>query len=315
MIDGRGQALITDFGLAIATGQTGSNSEIVGTPGYVAPELLSGAPAQVQSDIYALGLVLYELFTGKKAFEACSTFSEFRRIQSENSPRTPSNLVSGFDPAVERAILQCLQLDPSLRPQSALSVSAILPGGDPLGAALAAGQTPSPQMVAAAGPEGCLRPEIAWAALAAALVVIAASTIFLSPKVTNWGLASPVKSPEVLADRAHELAQKNGYSESIDSDFWLDSEYDYLDYMNRNGRSVWPSPENANWQAPIAFWYRQSPQWMTPERGADGFPGVTAQNPPYDLGPRYHQAGRERKVAVFPRCPFADADCKALSGT
>ena len=54
-------------------------------------------------------------------------------------------------PAVERVILRCLEADPEDRPASALVVSAALPGGDPLAAALAAGETPSPQLVAAAG--------------------------------------------------------------------------------------------------------------------------------------------------------------------
>jgi hypothetical protein len=54
-----------------------------------------------------------------------------------------------MDPVVERVILRCLDPDPTRRPSSALAVSAALPGGDPLAAALAAGETPSPEMVAA----------------------------------------------------------------------------------------------------------------------------------------------------------------------
>lgn len=123
----------------------------------------------MQSDLYALGLVLYELFTGKKAFDA-SNLAELYRKQTETNPTPPSSVIKNFDPAVERAILRCLDHDPAQRPRSALSVAGALPGGDPLSAALAAGETPSPEMVAAAGPQGSLRPAVAWAYFAAAVV-------------------------------------------------------------------------------------------------------------------------------------------------
>src|ERR1051326_2431789 len=66
MLDGGGRIRITDFGLAGATGEVLRS----GTPAYMAPEQLTGAEVTPRSDIYALGLVLYELFTGKRALEA-----------------------------------------------------------------------------------------------------------------------------------------------------------------------------------------------------------------------------------------------------
>jgi serine/threonine-protein kinase len=70
MIDGRGRVRITDFGLA-ALAETIEGREVrSGTPHYMAPEQLRGKEVSIQSDVYALGLVLYELFTGKKAFDA-----------------------------------------------------------------------------------------------------------------------------------------------------------------------------------------------------------------------------------------------------
>ena len=74
-----------------------------------------------------------------------------------------------LDPAIDRAIMRCLERDPAERPASALGVAAALPGGDPLAAALAAGETPSPEMVAASGSTSALRPVPAVAALAVAL--------------------------------------------------------------------------------------------------------------------------------------------------
>ena len=70
MIDGHGRARITDFGLALRTEEAMADKS--GTPAYMAPEQLEGKAASVQSDIYSLGLVLYELYTGKRAFEAAN---------------------------------------------------------------------------------------------------------------------------------------------------------------------------------------------------------------------------------------------------
>ena len=65
----------------------------------------------MRSDIYALGLVLYELFTGRKAFEA-ATLAEWRRKHAEEQPTSPSTVTPDFDPVVERVILRCLEKDP-----------------------------------------------------------------------------------------------------------------------------------------------------------------------------------------------------------
>ncbi len=75
-----------------------------------------------------------------------------------------------LDPAVEHVILHCLEADPESRPASALAVAAALPGGDPLAAALAAGETPSPQMVAAAGETTGLKLPIALGWLSVAIL-------------------------------------------------------------------------------------------------------------------------------------------------
>jgi Protein kinase domain len=280
MIDGQGRARITDFGLAISAHETTAPGEIAGTPAYMAPEQLAGKGATAKSDIYALGLVLYELFTGRKAFEA-ATFAEWRRKHSEEQPAPPSSLIADVDPAVERAILRCLEKDPRARPATALQVAAALPGGDPLAAALAAGETPSPEMVAAAGDESALRARTAWALLGGAIAAIAL-VLALVPYATDLGLAPTVKSPDVLTDRAREIVEKFGYSASpADSASWFMRNYDFLRYRAQN----LPAPRRsrelaAAEQSPIVFQYRQSPRPMVPtgSRGA-----VTTLDPPYEV--------------------------------
>jgi serine/threonine protein kinase len=127
MLDTRGEVLIMDFGLA------GLAHEIEdvrsGTPVYMAPEQLVGKEVTARSDIYALGLVLYELFTGKPAFEG-KTHDKVIRARRESAPQRPSALVHDLDPSVELVILRCLEEEPELRPSSALIVSAALPGGE-----------------------------------------------------------------------------------------------------------------------------------------------------------------------------------------
>ncbi len=99
MIDGRGQVLITDFGLAAVAGQIQGAGVRDGTPAYQAPEQRAGKEVTVRSDIYALGLILHEMFTGKRPDESAGS--------------TPTSLVKDLDPVVERIILRCLE--PTLR--------------------------------------------------------------------------------------------------------------------------------------------------------------------------------------------------------
>jgi serine/threonine-protein kinase len=132
MLDGSGKVRITDFGLAGASGE----AIRAGTPAYMAPEQLAGSEVTARSDIYSLGLVLYEIFTGQRALEG-KNLAELINKREQAAFVPPSALVKDLEPEIERTILRCLQLSPSARPASALAVAAALPGGDPLAAALA----------------------------------------------------------------------------------------------------------------------------------------------------------------------------------
>src|SRR5690349_21900058 len=172
MLDGNGDVRITDFGIATAAADIGA--DIAGTPQYMAPELLAGKPASIKSDLYALGLILFEVFTGKRLFEG-KTLAELRQLHETPLQTTPSAIVHDLDPAIERVILRCLEKDPERRPASALTVAASLPGADPLAAALAAGETPSPELLVAAGESEAMpvRRALALALGCVALVVAA----------------------------------------------------------------------------------------------------------------------------------------------
>jgi len=200
MLDGQGNVRITDFGLAGLAESLREDDVRSGTPCYMSPEQLQGREVSVRSDIYALGLVLYELYTGRRAFQGKS-LAEFVRKHRDERPIEPSALVAGLDPAVERAILACLEKEPRRRPSSALVVSAMLTGSDPLEAAIAAGETPSPELVAAAGEAEGLRPAVAWGLLAFVLAGIVAAP-FLAGSFQLLERLPIEKSPAVLEDRA-----------------------------------------------------------------------------------------------------------------
>jgi len=263
MIDGRGRLRITDFGLAVLGEEGAGEGEIAGTPAYMAPEQLDGKGARVRSDVYSLGLVLYELFTGKKGFEA-ATLTEMRR-KKDAGATAPSQIAPDLDPNVDRAILRCLEKDPARRPGSALQVFAALPGGDPLAAALAAGETPSPEMVAAAGGSTGLAPRVALACLASTFVGLLL-VILLADQFGLVGQTPLELSPEALSFQAQEISSRLGYSAKPSDRAWgVVANTEYFDYVSKNDRSAtrWKDLQAGRPPA-IEFWYRTSPRELAP---------------------------------------------------
>ena len=121
-------------------------------------------------------------------------------------------LVPDLDPAVERVILRCLEKDPQQRPGSALAVAASLPGGDPLAAALAAGETPSPELLVAAGETEALGVGIGLGGVGAVVVALAI-LVAIAPRLSVSGLVPLDKPPAVLADRARQILNAFGYTD------------------------------------------------------------------------------------------------------
>ncbi|MGA7916473.1 MAG: serine/threonine-protein kinase, partial [Candidatus Acidiferrales bacterium] len=279
MLDGRGRARITDFGLAgLATEVQGENAR-AGTPAYMSPEQFSGGEITAKSDLYSLGLVMYEIFTGKKPYEA-ATYDEMARLREKSAPTAPSAHLKDIDPLVERVMLRCLQKDPTKRPASSLQVSAALPGGDPLAAALAAGETPSPEMVAASGEKVGLRPAIAWGCLLLIVVGLVASVV-LAQKTQLPNLVPLPSPPEVLAAKAREMAREFDYTAApVDTAYAFKSFPGYLDYIEKNDRSLTRWNKLSSGVPPtVTFWYRESPGFMSNVTlGSWGI--VTSDDPP-----------------------------------
>ena len=285
MIDGRGRAKITDFGLAGLAESIVGDEVRVGTPLYMAPEQARGEAVTVRSDIYSLGLVLYELFTGHRAFEGVAP-TELQTLREESTPTTPSHHVQGLDPVVERTILRCLETDPSGRPPSALAIAAALPGGDPLAAALAAGETPSPEMVADAGGAGGLRPLIAVSLLVVVVAGLLAATWFRD-RFAVEGLVPLPKPPEALVVEAREILELAGLDgDSADSAHGFTYDDGYIAFLEAQELTV------SEWEvlstvrpAPIYFWYRESQAHLVASyfMSNDEYQFVSPDDPPWTL--------------------------------
>jgi serine/threonine-protein kinase len=198
MIDGRGQVRITDFGLAGLAEEIPLSDLGSGTPAYMSPEQKAGKEVTARSDIYSLGLVLHEMFTGHS--------------RDQGSDSHPTDLVKDLDPAIERVILQCLDEDPRRRPSSALRVAMALPGGDAVAAALAAGETPSPEAVAASEEKEVFGVQAALLCLGAVVLCFAGS-LLVSERFGFLARAPLELSPDALTFQARSLLEDLGYTE------------------------------------------------------------------------------------------------------
>ncbi len=276
MIDGRGRVRVTDFGLAGLADEVRGQEIRSGTPAYMAPEQLAGREVSVQSDLFSLGLVLYELFTGRSAFKA-GTLEELRALHEHSEPVDPARHVD-IDAAVGRAILHCLERDPADRPASAVAVAAALPGSDPLAAALAAGETPSPELVAAARVEGSLRPWVA-AALLAAFVVQIVAVVMIGRQVQLIPQLALTKPRAVLADTAQTLLERLGHANPADakSGFFIDPDLQQWLRDTEQLDDRWQMARNGQPPA-LRFWYRQGPRELDARVGP--FANVTRSDPP-----------------------------------
>ena len=118
MIDAQGNVKIMDFGIARSMESgTRLTGAMIGTPAYMAPEQVSGKPVDYRTDIYALGLVLYEMFTGSETFRA-DTPVAIALKQMQEAPAPPHDIDPNIPVYIERAILKCLEKDPAKRFQS-----------------------------------------------------------------------------------------------------------------------------------------------------------------------------------------------------
>jgi eukaryotic-like serine/threonine-protein kinase len=195
-----GAVKVLDFGIALAAGETAlTTGDLIGTPAYLAPERVLGHRATPAADVYALGVVLYELVAGRRPFEAASDI-ELAMAHVHARP-TPLALVApSTPPFLAAACEQAMSRDPAARPRSAAAFA------DLLRAPTASPPTRPLPVAATAGPAGGRRPRSRKGGLLVALVLAVAVLAALPalargllPSVTD-GIEAPFAVVNPAAD-------------------------------------------------------------------------------------------------------------------
>ncbi len=170
MIDQAGNVKLMDFGIARSNLNLSATAAgvVIGTPAYMAPEQVQGKPADSRSDVYSLGLILYEIFTGTPAFRG-KTAVEIVFKQVKEIPVAPRQHEPTLPLHIELAIIKCIEKDPDDRFQSvdeleaaltgklessptaavAIPTPSSMPTGDAVAIAAAAASAPTPPPVSA----------------------------------------------------------------------------------------------------------------------------------------------------------------------
>jgi eukaryotic-like serine/threonine-protein kinase len=222
IVDGEGQAVVTDFGIARAgvseITQTGS---VMGTPHYLSPEQAQGFEVTSVSDLYSIGVILYEALTGRVPFEGESAVAVAMK-QVSQTPQRPSSINPQVSPALDAAVMRALEKDPGERFQSADAFIAALdaalkepgPGGGTAAFAPLPPVAASPEEAQAAEDgedEDRKRRRLLWAGLAIAALVGILVGLALTRDTTT-------EVPEVTGSQlsvAVALLQQDGFSAEI----------------------------------------------------------------------------------------------------
>ena len=118
-----GVAKLTDFGVARARRQAGA--PFAGTPPYMSPEQVRGAELDERSDLYSVGVMMFEMFTGRRPFDAADPF-ELMRLHLEEGPPHPRTLQPNLPDALAETILACLAKAKADRPATAADLDRLL---------------------------------------------------------------------------------------------------------------------------------------------------------------------------------------------
>jgi serine/threonine-protein kinase len=199
--------------------------------------------------MYALGLVLYEIFTGT-------------RFVGTDLP----TLVD-LDPLAADAILRCLDTEPERRPASPALVAAALPGGDPVQAALAAGEMPSPEMIAASGTRMALGPALGMALLVFVGLMIMAGA-WLRTQVNIAAQVSFENPPEVLSFKARQMLAALDYPDRArDTAYGFTYNYPLIQRASHSDAAARHLQLASDRGQAVLFWYRESPSPMVAVAG------------------------------------------------
>lgn len=198
MIDGSGNVKLMDFGLAHLVDDRPTAA--VGTPSYMAPEQAQGGPVDQRSDIYAFGLVLFEMFTGSAAFTGDTPIAVALK-QIQETPESPRAIERTIPDYIETIILRCLEKDPAKRFQSITDVQAAM----------------ASHSVGPVRPIPALRKQAHWAVVGSACVVAA----FILVSVVSLSRAPAQETQQAISSATDSELAAFHIAESLNTgDAW-----------------------------------------------------------------------------------------------
>ena len=129
MVDRHGEVKLTDFGLAFARdlGQLTQEGSVVGTPSYMSPEQARGRKTDSRTDLFSLGIVIYQALSGTNPF-AADSFADAMSLVLNRTPEPLSRLVPGLPPEIDALVTRLLAKDPTQRPDSIADIIAVFSG-------------------------------------------------------------------------------------------------------------------------------------------------------------------------------------------
>ncbi|MCG8463009.1 MAG: bifunctional serine/threonine protein kinase/MFS transporter [Holophagales bacterium] len=283
LLDRSGRARVTDFGIAIRREAQQPRGQRAGTPGYLAPELVEGGIATVQSDLYGFGMVLLEALIGP--LSAAPTLARLSAGLGSASPFAPGGVAElpflrqlEADPVLEQVIIRCLAPDPEDRPESAETIARALAADDPLEGVVILGERPSSRILALSRARGVLTARQAtWLALLAVGTMICHLVAW--PQILSMKDAGLGTAPEELAARARQLIDELLPPRARVVEAWgFDQDTDPV-------VAGWPYPPGLeDGSRRVFFWYRQSSTrrntWNALEIGANGGRTTRFEPPP-----------------------------------
>lgn len=256
LLDESGTAHVSDFGLAMQSADVTASDAASGTRAYMAPEQQRGAVPSESSDVYALGLVLYEAVTNRRAFRTGEEI--LRAADAGELPPRPSVLVTKINALHEHIILRCLNPDPAVRP-SAVELQVALSRNDPLEAVLSLGDVPTAEVIAGSRSRAPLRPAKARLMTLGILAALLFSFVVVRQQSVH---SLPERSPHNEAHRARELLSDLEGVPLAQAPF---EAFSYALHLPRYTRSGYELLNRASDNAADRhFWYRSAASPLSP---------------------------------------------------
>jgi serine/threonine protein kinase len=228
-----GLVKLMDFGIARALGGN-TTTTVIGTPGYMAPEQSQGKSVDQRTDLYALGLILYECLTGRRAF-AGATPVEVALKQIKERPVPPRQLLSATPPHLEAIVMRCLEKEPSRRFVSAAELQrALTPPSEP-----------------------SRRSASGWRKLAA-ISAAALLAVVVTHKIVQQASSSPQTAAPVQTESAStDFQDQHQVPEELVKLFQAAKQGDAA-AQERVGRLYLDGPERARDERKAFFWTRRA---------------------------------------------------------